>query len=716
MEDTMKKQYLAMALGLMIAVSQASVYAEEGNSEVQTEMAGAAQDGTSEEAGDDEAAETVTGQITEIGNDSITIETGMGGGQMQGDMPGAGEQPQGDAAGAENQSQEAADGAEDQSQKDAAGAEEQSQGDAPAQMEVSEGETVTIQITDETQILKQSMGMQGGQSGSMGEAPEKPDGEAADGQQDGEVPEMPSGDGAEAPSGDMNGEAADGEVPEMPSGDMGGQPGGDMSATEAITLADLEVGDMVTVVLNEDGSAATITVQSMGQGAGGMAPGNGGMGQSGVDSYDAVQTISEDTELDDETVASTGTDENAILVDSDVTATLSDMTISRDSADSTGGDNSSFYGVGAAVLATDGTVYVDDSTITTDASGGAGIFAYGDSTVYVSDTDITTQQDTSGGIHAAGGGTLYAWDVTAETNGRSAAAVRSDRGGGLMVVDGGTYTSNGSDSPAVYCTADISIHDAELTANSSEAVCIEGLNTLRLYDCDLTGTMSDDDRNDNTWTVIVYQSMSGDSEVGNGTFQMEDGTLTAAGSGGLFYTTNTECTITLKDVEIVKPDASTFFLQCTGNTNSRGWGQTGRNGSDCLFTAISQEMQGDVIWDSISNLEFYMTDGSTLTGAFVNDETYAGEGGDGVCNVYISEDSTWIVTGDSTVSVLNSEGTIMDEDGNTVTVQGEDGTVYVEGDSAYTVTVEGYSDSVKLSGCAQVDDWEDHAVEMPEQL
>ena len=52
-----------------------------------------------------------------------------------------------------------------------------------------------------------------------------------------------------------------------------------------------------------------------------------------------------------------------------------------------------------------------------------------------------------------------------------------------MVLDGGSYTSNGSDSPAVYCTADIAIHDADLTANGAEAVCIEGLNTLRLYDC-----------------------------------------------------------------------------------------------------------------------------------------------------------------------------------------------------------------------------------------
>ena len=118
-----------------------------------------------------------------------------------------------------------------------------------------------------------------------------------------------------------------------------------------------------------------------------------------------------------------------------------------------------------------------------------------------------------------------------------------------MVLDGGNYTSNGSDSPAVYCTADIAIHDADLTANGAEVVCIEGLNTLRLYDCNLTGSMTEDERNDCIWNVILYQSMSGDSEVGNSTFEMNCGTLRAK-EGGLFYTTNTESTITLNHVDI----------------------------------------------------------------------------------------------------------------------------------------------------------------------
>jgi hypothetical protein len=304
---------------------------------------------------------------------------------------------------------------------------------------------------------------------------------------------------------------------------------------------------------------------------------------------------------------------------------------------------------------------------------------------------------------------LYAWNLDVETNGESSAAIRSDRGSGTMVVDGGTYVSNGTGSPAIYCTADITVNDATLTANNSEAICIEGLNTIRLYDCDLSGAIQDNSQNDCNWNVIVYQSMSGDSQVGNGTFIMDGGSITAK-NGGMFYTTNTECTFYLSDVDITYADQNDFFLRCTGNANARGWGSTGSNGSDCTFTADNQDMEGDIVYDSISTLEFYMENGSTLKGAFVDDESCAGNGGDGYCNVYISEDSVWTVTGDSVIQNLYSEGTIVDDKGNTVTIVGNDGTVYVDGNSSYKITVENYEASVDLSGASNGGSFSDYAV------
>ena len=688
----MKRRYLAVLMGIMVATTSvpAMVYAEDSKTETAADAANdeSGEADASDENGDESQENVVLGEVKSVSDSEITIAVGtmkeMG--QPGGDGQNGGA-PDGNGQG----------------------------GEAPSMLDLT-GEEQTITITADTVITKQAGGMQPGGDGQNGGAPEKPEGDgqnsdSSDGASD-------SQDAADDNQESENTDSQDGEEPEKPDGN------GQSAEAAEISLSDIQEGDIVSITLDEDGNAASITVMSMemdGQGQSGGdeqgAPGQGGPGgqSQGVDSYTAVNEYIEDTTISNETIESTGTDENAALISSGANVTLDNDTITRTSADSQGGDNSSFYGVGAAVLATDGTAYVKDGSVTTDAAGGAGLFAYGDGTVYASGTTVKTTQDTSGGVHVAGGGTLYGWDLDVETNGESSAAIRSDRGGGTMVIDGGNYVSNGVGSPAIYSTADIAVSNASLTANGSEAVCIEGLNSIHLYDCDLTGNMSDLDQNDNTWTVILYQSMSGDSEVGNSTFQMDGGSLTSE-NDGVFYTTNTESTITLNNVDINYNDDNEFFLQCTGNTNQRGWGQAGANGADCHFTGISQDMQGNVIWDSISDLDFYLTDGSSLTGAVVDDESYAGEGGEGYCNVYVSADSTWTVTGDSTVSSLENEGTIVDSNGKTVTIQGTDGTVYVQGDSEYTITTGSYSDTADMSGATAIQDQSVYTVEKPDQL
>jgi len=490
--------------------------------------------------------------------------------------------------------------------------------------------------------------------------------------------------------------AQDGNPPELPSGGapMGNPPEG--------------MGTPPDGFGGGQGSPDGFGGRQGGPGSEGGQGGPGGMpgGHSSFSGeYNAVLTVSSDTVLNED-LSSTGTDENALLV-TDGQVSLTDASVTRISDDSTGGDNSSFYGVGAAILASGGTLTIDNVSVSTDAAGGAGVFSYGDGVVYVSNSTISTEQNTSGGIHVAGGGKLYAANLTVVTNGESAAAIRSDRGSGTMIVDGGSYTSNGLGSPAVYVTADITINNAELTATGSEALCLEGLNTVRIYNSVLTGDMLDLSQNDNTWTVILYQSMSGDSQVGQGTFTMDSGKLISL-NGGVFYTTNTESVFVLRGVEIETAADSEYILRVTGNSNQRGWGTSGANGADCDFTAIAQQLNGDVIWDSISTLDLYLTEGSVLTGAVIDDESWAGNGGSGYSRVVIDASSAWTVTGNSTVTTLENAGSITDPAGNPVSVIGTDGTVYVTGNSEYTVTVSSYSTNVNLEGAGSIDPFEAH--------
>ena len=91
-------------------------------------------------------------------------------------------------------------------------------------------------------------------------------------------------------------------------------------------------------------------------------------------------------------------------------------------------------------------------------------------------------------------------------------------------------------------------------------------------------------------------------------------------------------------------------------------------------------------------------------------ESCAGNGGDGTCTLVISADSTWIVTGDSTVTTLNCAGEIRDADGNAVTITDENGNILVSGTSAYTITVSDYSADADVSDAGEIADWENYAV------
>lgn len=369
-------------------------------------------------------------------------------------------------------------------------------------------------------------------------------------------------------------------------------------------------------------------------------------------------------------------DENALRIDN-ATVTLDGITIDKSAGATSSTENGDFYGVNAALLATNGaTVTIKNATVTSSAQNGNGVFSYGSgTTVNISDSTITTTADNSGGIQTTGGGTTNASNLTVDTSGNSSAAIRSDRGGGTVNVDGGSYTSNGYNSPTVYSTAAITIKDAALTANNSEALVIEGQNSIDLEDCTVSGNMSDTkvtSSDENVHNVMIYQSMSGDADVGTSSFSMTGGNLTS-NNGDMFYITNTDCTLSLSGVDIVNKDSDAYLMNITGNSASLGWGTAGANGAQVTFTADDQTLEGDIKVDSISTLNMTLSGNSTFTGTINIDENE--EGGEAVSDnavVTIEEGSTWTLTGDCTITSLTNNGTI-NFNGYTITLA--DGTV-----------------------------------------
>lgn len=452
---------------------------------------------------------------------------------------------------------------------------------------------------------------------------------------------------------------------------------------ETIDMSDIVEGDILEVTLDAYGDAVTvkvITLQGPGGDQAGGGPGAGGApggNSSGtVTQGSSATTLSEDGTYSDETYTSTGDDENALRIDN-ATVTLDGITIDKSAGATSSTENGDFYGVNAALLATNGaTVTIKNATVTSSAQNGNGVFSYGSgTTVNISDSTITTTADNSGGIQTTGGGTTNASNLTVDTSGNSSAAIRSDRGGGTVNVDNGSYTSNGYNSPAIYSTATITIKDAALTANNSEALVIEGQNSIDLEDCTVSGNMSDTkgtSSDENVHNVMIYQSMSGDADVGTSSFSMTGGNLTS-NNGDMFYITNTDCTLSLSGVDIVNKDSDAYLMNITGNSASLGWGTAGANGAQVTFTADDQTLEGDIKVDSISTLNMTLSGNSTFTGTINIDENE--EGGEAVSDnavVTIEEGSTWTLTGDCTITSLTNNGTI-NFNGYTITLA--DGTV-----------------------------------------
>ena len=488
-----------------------------------------------------------------------------------------------------------------------------------------------------------------------------------------------SGDSGNQPPEKPDGEAPSGSIP----GGMGGSSftAGEESVTldfagteiskngESIALSDLAEGDILTVEIGSNNTATSATVESVG---GGQSFGGSGEVTQGT----AATTISEDGTYSGESYTSTGDDENALRVDG-AAVTLDGVTVDKSAGATSNTEDGDFYGMNAALLAMNGaTVTIKNATVTSSAQNGNGVFNYGSgTTVNISDSTITTTADNSGGIQTTGGGTTNASNLVVETSGNSSAAIRSDRGGGTVNVDGGAYTSNGYNSPAVYSTADITAKNANLTANNSEALVIEGKNSITLEDCYVTGNMSDTKGTsslENVHNVMIYQSMSGDADVGTSVFSMSGGSLVGS-SGDMFYITNSHCLLTLSGVNIVNNDADGALLRVVGNSASRGWGTAGSNGAQVEFAADGQTLAGDIIVDTISNLTMTMKNGSTFAGT-INIIDNA-EGGTAVSDnaiVAIENGCTWNLTGNCTLMSLTNNGTI-NFNGYTITLA--DGTV-----------------------------------------
>lgn len=349
-----------------------------------------------------------------------------------------------------------------------------------------------------------------------------------------------------------------------------------------------------------------------------------------------------------------GDDESVLEASGTVQASVIGAVLQKLDGSASSADASSFRGVNAGVrVYGNATVSLTDCEILATAPNATGVFAYEDGVVTMDNCIVNVTGGGAGGIQVAGGGTLIGHDLTVTS--ASKAAIRSDRGGGTLILDGGTYTSTGSNGcPAIYSTADITVRNADCISENSRAVIIEGKNSVTLENCTLTGNDQSTKEGSVKANVLLYQSASGDASEGTSVFSMQGGSMTCR-SGAMFYCTNTASKVYLEGTELALSEDDTLLIVSAGR-----WGKDGRNGGNCAFTAQDQTLEGDILVDSISTLSLDLAN-SSYTGAIQ---------GEGSVSVTLDAASTWTLTGDSYITALDGDLSGLDLNGYTLFVNG----------------------------------------------
>jgi hypothetical protein len=515
-----------------------------------------------------------------------------------------------------------------------------------------------MKITNDiaTTIMKEKNITSGGpdqQNGQSGQSNSQQGGQPPAGGQQGQQ-------GGQPPAGGQQGNQQGGQPPAgapqggSQSGQQGGQPPADGKQRGNGMVQPGLLKAFTAYLEKVSGTKSTVAFEPAGFSPagvsfGGQMPGNPPDGAGGPDDSSASVTYGAfflqkgGTQTKSAmTVTATENDQSAVLVNDSGNLTLTKSKITT-SGNTSSQDSSSFAGLNAAVLATTGsTINLSDSTITTSGEGANGAFATGDkSTVNLVNVIIDATAGGAHGVMATKGGTVTLKDVDITTRGQSSGALATDRGSGTITAEGGTITTSGMNSPAIYSTGLISVKNAKMSATGAESAVIEGGNTIHVTNSTLTSSMEE------KWGVMIYQSMSGDAEGTKGTFTMSGGELSnTASKGPLFFVTNSTAIINLKDVTVTAASGDLILA------GANRWGNEGSNGGTVVLTADSQNLSGSISADKISSVELNLKNSSTLKSA-INPTNSAK-----AVKVTLDATSSWSVTANSYLTTLSDAGGI----------------------------------------------------------
>ena len=270
----MRRNYVAVMLGLALTVSSISAFASEGTTEAGTEVTTEAATEAASEASEKEATTTVYGQVTEVTSDSITI--------TKGDLVGEAADTENTedtteaAADSEETTEAAADGTEGTTEAAADGTEDTTE----AATEADAKESLTLELSTEAATYKFAP------DAVITELASTEDVTAEDAAEAEATTESATEASTEAAT-EAGTEAVTGEADETTGVEVAEESSEAADDKIEITTDDILAGDIVALEVNADGEVTSLTILAYGTG-------------SYVDTTEAETDLAEEALLGDE--------------------------------------------------------------------------------------------------------------------------------------------------------------------------------------------------------------------------------------------------------------------------------------------------------------------------------------------------------------------------------------------------------------------------------
>ena len=258
------------------------------------------------------------------------------------------------------------------------------------------------------------------------------------------------------------------------------------------------------------------------------------------------------------------------------------------------------------------------------------------------------------------------------TSGDFSPAIAVRDGGGIFIAENGTFSTTGLRSHGIYSKGDVTITDSKVIADRTKAAVLKGNNTITLVNSTLQGNEISDMTPHN---IVLFSKEDDIGTMGTQYIDAKNSTLVSK-KGDMFYVTATHGKIHLRETTLVKDDPKAPLITITGNDGADGWGTPGSNGGHLELICDNQTLSGDIIVDSISNINLNLRNNSTYTGAIkIVPNAENGTPYKTNADVFIAAGSTWNLTGDTELTSLYNLGKI-NYNGYTITLA--DGTVMKE--------------------------------------